>query len=508
MVREYVRYFPSGDRLMRRVVFLVMGFLELTIAAVLVAFAWQLPSRSDVDQTFDRAERVTGRTGSQVRLFRQQVHDLRRPELQDLGHQLQDQTKTVTGTLKAQAVDFDRLQTVGDALGDVASGLDGLGEALDGENLGKVGQGLGETASYLDEQVAPTAGRAADRLDKSTADLREDARTLSALLRAAPPDLKATKEIHDGLVRFGEGLDKMQDLLKAERLTSMRDGFKGLETSLVTGAEQVDRLADYHYPVVTMHGLKPEVEQRKFWPEGEKIAGGMRKAADGAKAADAEMGALEADLPRLRAALDESRKMTDRTRESLALALKQQDKIEVLLKNVPEHSARLADELPKLTGDLTRILRETERLKEVAATLRQAEKGVAAAVAKWPGLKTNLSKAAVLLRSTQVQIRQALERRQDYEAALKQSIVLADSFATLLPIYLESLDRQLEQQEEGLGDLSHGLDEVTVAMPEYARATNRLVETARLLVWLVAGIVLLHGAYLLVSVRLGKGYAV
>ena len=230
-------------------------------------------------------------------------------------------------------------------------------------------------------------------------------------LRQAPPDLKATKEIHDGLGRFGEGLDQMQDLLKAERLTSMREGFKGLDTSLVTGAEQVERLSGYHYPVVTMRGLKPEVEQRKFWPEGDKIADGMRKAADGAKAADAEMAALEADLPKLREALDDSRKMAARTRDALALALKQQDKLEVLLKNVPEHSARLADELPKLTGDLSRILRETERLKEVAAMLRQAEKGVDAAVAKWPELKTNLSQAAVLLRSTQGQVRQALERR-------------------------------------------------------------------------------------------------
>ena len=86
--------------------------------------------------------------------------------------------------------------------------------------------------------------------------------------------------------------------------------------------------------------------------------------------------------------------------------------------------------------------------------------------------------------------------------------MLAETFATLLPIYLESLDRQLEQQEEGLGDLSHGLDEVTAAIPEYGQATNRLLDTARLLVWLVAAIVLLHGAYLVASVRLGKGYAV
>jgi ABC-type transporter Mla subunit MlaD len=503
MAKEYVRYFRAGDRPMRSLVFLVMGLLELAVAGVLVAFGWQLPAQADVDRTFGRAEHVTRRTGTQVRLFRQQVHDLRRPELQDLGRQLQAETKTVTGTLRSQAVDFDRLRTVGDALGDVAEGLDGLSDALDGGNLGKIGEALGTTASYLDEKVAPSAGQAAKHLDESTAGLAADAKALGALLRQAPPDLKAARDIHDSLGRFSEGLDRMQDLFKAQRLTAMRDGFKGLDTSLTTGAEQVDRLAGYHYPVVTFRGLKPEVEQRKFWPEGDKIADGMRKAAAGAKAADEEMAALENDLPKLRTSLEEGRKMADRTREALAVALKQQDKVEALLKNVPEHSARLAEELPKLSGDLARILRETERLKDVAAMLRQAQKGVDAAVARWPQLKTDLGKASTLLRATRGQVRQALDRREEYEAALKQSIVLAESFATLLPIYLESLDRQMQEQEQGLDDLGRGLDEVTDVMPEYARATNGLVGTARLLAWLVAAIVAVHGAYLLVSVRLG-----
>jgi hypothetical protein len=493
---------------MRRLVFFIMALLELTVAGVLVAFGYQLPRQDEVDRTFDRAGRVTQRTSAQVRLFRQQVHDLRRPELQDLGHQLQAQTKTVTITLKAQAVDFDRLRAVGDALGDVAQGLDGLGETLDGGNLGKIGEALGTTASYLDQKVAPAAGEAAKHLDESTAGLGSDAKTLSALLRAAPPDLKAARDIHDSLARFGEGLDRMQELFKAQRLSAMREGFKGVETSLTTGADQVERLAGYHYPVVTMRGLKPDVEQRKFWPEGDKIADGMRKAATGAKAADEEMAALETDLPKLRASLEESRKMADRTREALAVALKQQDQIEALLKNVPEHSARLSEELPKMTGDLSRILRDTERLKEVAAALRQAQKGVEGAVARWPETKADLGKAAALLRATRDQVRQATDRRAEYDAALTQSIALAESFATLVPVYLESLDRQMQEQEQGLDDLGRGLDEVGEVMPEYARATNGLVGTARLLAWLVAAIVGLHGAYLLASVRLGKVYSV
>jgi hypothetical protein len=493
---------------MRRAVFLTLGVLEVLVAVVLAVFGWQLPGESDVDETFGRAERVTQRTGDQVKLLEKQVHDLRRPELQDLARQLQDQSRTVTSTLKSQQVDFDQVRTVSGALGDVASGLDGFAQTLDGDNVGKIGEGLGATASFLDEKVAPSAGSAAGRLEESTALLGEDARRLRELLKQAPPDLKATREVHDSLGRFNEGLDRMHELLKAQRLGAMREGFRGLETSLTTGAEQVERLAGYYYPVVTFRGLKPEVEQRKFWPDGDKIADGMRKAAAGAKAADEEMAALEADLPKLRASLEESRKVAVRTREGLALALAQQDKVEALMRSAPESAARLAEEMPKLGADLARILRETEKLKEVAAMLRQAQKGIDAAVGRWPELRASLSRSAVVLKATQQQLDAALARRQEYEGALKQTIVLAETFATVLPLYLESLDRQLQEQEQGLADLGRGIEEVGESLPAYAAATNRLVTTARLLAWLVAVVVALHGAYLLLSVRLGRPYSV
>src|SRR5207244_752909 len=136
-------------------------------------------------------------------------------------------------------------------------------------------------------------------------------------------------------------------------------------------------LAGYSYPVVKIDRLKPVVEQRPFWPEGEKIAEGMMKAAAGAKEAGKELDDLAGELPRLRASLDESRKGVDKTREALATALKQQDKVEPLLKDIPAHTARLAEELPTLGGDLSRLLRDTGRLKEVAVSLRQAQKGIA-----------------------------------------------------------------------------------------------------------------------------------
>ncbi len=479
---------------MRKVIFLGIGLLETAIATVLVCFGCQLPSTPEVEQNFDRVEKVTAHTGSQVRMLREQVHDLRRPEVQQ-------------HTLKDQKVDFDQVQVVSNALGDVAQGLDGFSETLDADAVAKVGQGLNTTADFLDNQVAPGADKAADELDKATAALDADAKRLAELLRTAPPDLKAAKEIHDGLARFSDGLEQMGKRLQPQRLEKMREGFRGLETSLTTGAEQVERLSGFSYPSVTISGFKPRVEQHRFWPEGDKIAEGMRKAAEGVKAAGQELDDLSGDLPKLQASIDEGRKIADKTREALAAALKDQDKLEALLRDVPEHSAQLAEQLPKMTAELSKLLRETKHLKEVAALLRQAQKGIDMAATHWPELRKTLAQSATLLRETQRQLQQTLDHRKEYEAALKQTIVLTEAFATLLPLFTQQLDTQLREQEKGLDNLSKSIDEVGESLPPTMQSTVQLMQTARLLVWLVAGIVGLHGIYLALSAKLGRAYS-
>jgi hypothetical protein len=106
------------------------------------------------------------------------------------------------------------------------------------------------------------------------------------------------------------------------------------------------------------------------------------------------------------------------------------------------------------------------------------------------------------------QLQQVLQNRQEYEAAMEQSIVLADRFAALLPVFINLVESQLREQEHGLDDLGQSIDEVSAALPAYAQTTARMVQTGRLLVWLVAAIVGLHGVYLVLSVRLGRRYSV
>lgn len=492
---------------MRRVLFPIMGILEISVAVVLVVLGAQLPGRDDIDRGFRGAERVTDRTSKQVHILRRQVQDLRQPEYQQLAQRMQKQSQVVTRTLRQQQIDFDTVRGMRDALDEVANGLDSVAATFDPAAVQRLGDGLEETASFLDTKVVPGAARAADDIEASTKALEVDAARLGALLRQAPLDLKAVREIHTSLGRFGTGLDKMNSLLRMQRLDTMRDGFKGLDEALSSGADQVDRLSNYTYPLVEFNGLKPVVQQRQFWPEGEKISAGMRKAAAGATAAGREMDDLGKELPQLRASLDESRKVVARTREALGLALEQQDKIEPLLRDAPEHAAKLAEALPRAGQDLAKMLRETKQLKDVAGSLRQARKGLDMTVARWPELRRALGNSAALMRTTRDQLDRAIEHRQEYEAALQQSVVLAESFSMMLPLFTEQLDNRLDEEEHALSELGQSLDEVKAVLPAYEHSTHRVFNAGRLLAWLAAGIVALHGVYLLLSARLGPRFS-
>jgi ABC-type transporter Mla subunit MlaD len=493
---------------MRRTMFCVLGVLELVVAVVLVDLGGQLPQTADVERNFRTAERVTDRSGMQVKLLYQQVQDLRRMELQQLSARLRKQTRAVTTMVRGQTVDFDTVRTMSEALGEVAGGLNNLAEGLDPAAVTKLSMGLGEAADFLEQKVAPSARQAADQIDESTASLRDDAQRLSLLLKEAPPDLKVVREVSESLVRFRSGLDKVNGLLKPQRLEVMGEGFRGLETALTAGAAQVERLSAYTYPTLQLNGVKPEIQQKPFWPEGNEIADGMRKAAAGAVAAGKQVDSIAASLPEIRAALGESGAMADKVRETLGLALQSQDKLEPLLKEIPTHAARLADALPKLGSDLARILRDTKRMKEAAAALRQVQQGVDRTIARWPDLRKTFARFATVLDAAHDQLKHAVQHRDEYEAAMQQTVQLADSFAAILPLVSDQLDSRLDEEEQTLIDLGQSLEEVGDALPAYAQTALRLIQTGRLLAWLVAGIVGLHGCYLILSVRMGRRYSV
>jgi tetrahydromethanopterin S-methyltransferase subunit B len=233
----------------------------------------------------------------------------------------------------------------------------------------------------------------------------------------------------------------------------------------------------------------------------------MRKGAAGAAAARKEMDSVAADLPTIRESLAESCTMVDKLREALGVALKYQDKLEPLLKDAPAHAARLAEDLPKVGSSLSQILRDTRRLKEVATALRQAQKGIDRVVTRWPEVRATLAKTATFLKLTRDQLDRAVQHRREYESAMQETVQVADTFTAMLPLITDQLEGRLYEEERTLQDLGQSLDEVSTALPAYAHTTSRLLEAGRLLAWLVAVIVGLHGSYLMLSVKIGRRYS-
>jgi chromosome segregation ATPase len=484
---------------MRQLIFRMLGVLEVAVALTLLFLAQSLPTAPDVQGGFDQARKIADSSASQANKLSQQLRELRRPELHELARKLQTQLPQITHRLREQKLDSERVHLVSKALADIAQGLDGLVETLDPAGVARVGEGLKATADFFENKVVPAAGRAATRLEKSTGALRDDAKRLTQLLTDSPPDLQFARDIHAGLVRFTEGLERMDRFVKGERLEVMKEGFKGLENSLSTAASQVEKLGGYTYPAARFEGLKLVVEEKKFWPEGEEIADGMRKGAKGIAAAAKEVETLAGDLPQIRAALDESRKAALKTREVLGKALEEHKKLEPILKNIPAATAHLAEELPALGTDLAKVLRDTEQLKEVATALRDAQKGVDTAVARWPDLRKTLGQSAKVIRSTQEQLDQAVGNEAEFDMALKQTLNVADAFALLLPTMTSSLESQLGQQEQSLSDLGQSLEEVGTALPGLGESATRLLALVRWLLMLVAVLVAGHGLVLCLS---------
>ena len=437
---------------MRRTVFLVLGVFELAIAAVLLAIGVLLPGPLGVRASFARAERLTGNGQKQLTMLSSELAELRSPRVRQLALKVEPRLKRTLGSL--------------------AEGMDTWARALDPQLVQQLSDGVAQLASFLDQSVAPVAGRSAARLEKTSAALQEDALVLGQLLKAAPPDLKAAREVYESLGRFNEGLERVSVLMDADRLKAMRDGFKGMEGSLATGADQVARLASYNYPVVKFNGLKPKVDEKPFWPQGDRVADGMRKGAKALQAAGKELDVQAANLPKLQQSLEESRRSVLRTRAALGKALKDQDKLEAVLRRVPQTTARLADDLPALTADLAKVLREAERLKEVAAALRSKQQNVEAAAKTWPALRTRLLVSA--------------ERLRELEQTLDPALTDPTSLGT-------RLDRLEQKHQQGLADLGHSLGEVRDVLPEMADTTATIVLLVRCLLWLSASLAAFHG---------------
>jgi uncharacterized phage infection (PIP) family protein YhgE len=492
---------------MRRIVFRVLGTLELLVALILLVFAGQLPRPNEVHDSVGRVEDVSRQASQQIRQVREQLARARqtRPQMDILAQRLDTQMQLVGQTLRNHQVNYETVDALGSALGDVANGLEGFAGVLDPKGVSNLGAGFGATADFLEERLAPAARKAAERLEKTTRDLEQDTQRLKTLLARKPLDRKSVRTLVESLQEFETGLKRLDRLGKQENLAALVEGFQGLHDSLEGTARRVEKFEDQQIPQVKFKGLMLDVENKPFWPGSKGVAEGLRKAARGATAAQREMETIHKEMPRLRASLDNSRKVVSVTRETLGAVLEQEEKMKPLLEDLPTHTARLVEELPRLGNDLARMLRDTARLEEVAGLLRQAQKSVESASARWPDLRKDLTRTSAVLRNTQKQMKAALENRDRYQEALRETVDVAETFAGTLPVMTRQFDEELQRQEASLTNLSDSIDRVTDLLPPAAQGATRLFQMTRLLLALVALLVGVHGAWVMIGPGVEKG---
>ncbi len=492
---------------MRRYFLAGLGMLEIAVSLAIVLIGVRLPSRESVSENFNRVQKVTEGSETQVRLMREQVSDLRRQDLPNKAEQLRIQTRTAADAASQQRVDFQTVEAIAQSLADVSKGLNAWADTVDVKRMKQVSAGLGQAGTFLETGVVDPSEKSAAELDKALSGLEKDAKRLAALLRQAPPNLKSARTIYDGLGAFDTGLEKLGELVKPDQVAAMKEGLAGMEISLSSTADQVDKVSAISYPVVTFNGFRPSFESKPFWPDGEKVAEGLRKATKGVKAANKQLDVMAKSLPELEKALAESRKSVKSTRESLGTALKSQAETEKLLKSVPDQTAALAEALPNMGKTLTTTLRETKKLRELATGLKAVQKTLDETMKGWPEVALGLKKSATVLNQARLQLDEATANRDEYEKAMASSSAIARSLADILPAFTDQLDSRLGQQEASLEQMETGLTEVNQSLPVMEDKTNELIQMVKWLLYLIGTLVALHAVYVLIDAASGVARA-
>jgi methyl-accepting chemotaxis protein len=203
-------------------------------------------------------------------------------------------------------------------------------------------------------------------------------------------------------------------------------------------------------------------------------------------------------LPGLRAWVEASKTSTADVRRDLARVIQDRLAEDPLLRNTPLHLASIAEDVLSMSEDLGRLLRQAHRLRTVAARLRQSRELSTVAQKRLNEMRTSLVDFAGVLRRLETSLREARQKG-TFKSTLEQTLTVLAAFVDALPVLTDSLENQLEEQDQSLGRLQTSVDRLSETLPQSGREAARLVQMARLLMLLIGGLFLLHGAYLILA---------
>ncbi len=395
---------------------------RIMLIGVMIFLLLFLPSNSELNDVAVTANKAGDSALEQIKLLQDGIEDFQQTDIQTSIDNAGLQAKTVADLLKGQTIDIETVQMLHDAFGDLAVGLETTGEFIDPENAMVLATSLENTATFLETSVATNALEIAGQVEKGAQSFSSNAKRLNQFLETKPFDLKAIEQLRDTLNSYSKAINSIN-----QYQLSTND-FNAIAKSL----EQVSSQVQYYGTIAIL-------------PSDTKTA--SRNAAKSLRVIAEKTKELGRQLPQIRAAVSDSKKTVDAAKMMLDNALKQRDTIEPILRELPEQFVFLSEEFPKLALNFTALMRETSKINQAAAVLRETAMRTRKAGEELPKIRSAISRGARLLANSQQQLNHVINNREKYDAALGQTVVTLEGLSVAIPATKSQIDERLKEQK-------------------------------------------------------------
>ncbi|QGJ68496.1 Hypothetical protein PBC10988_1550 [Planctomycetales bacterium 10988] len=478
---------------MRQFLMRLVAIGQLLLAVLFGVLAYYVSNFVNVDSLYEDVHKATAVTKSELKAFEKSLAELNQPALIVFTEQLSQHASAVSKTLNMQRMDFKAIQQLSLHFEEMSKGVTELNRSLDPAMLREFSQGIGKTSNFL-KQITPVANQAAQELEASSDSMQQNAEMVADLLKTSSIDFTLLNQLEKNWESFDEGLNHLDDLLTLNGLADMRRGSVGLKDALSTSAKQVEKLSSYTYPVVKLRGFSPpEIDNKKFWPDGERIADGLTEASKGLEQLQAELTRLEKELPRLRDSLKTNRRLFQESEETFQSTINRLKKLEPLWKKAPDQAEKLAKQLPQWATKMAGLLREMESLESIADSLSEAESRLETSAERWEQVQRSLDASAKTLKLFSEQLMKVYQNRAVYEIALEESSRLSERFSEELPNLQKGWESKLMAQQESLRRMEAHVEGVQARLPTYQNQTRTLLLGVQVVFIALAIFCLLNG---------------
>ncbi|MCP4095569.1 MAG: hypothetical protein GY748_04925 [Planctomycetaceae bacterium] len=407
---------------------------RIMLIGVMIFLLLFLPSNSELNNVAVTANKASDSALKQAKLLQDGIEDFQQTDIQTSIDNAGLQAKTIAELLKGQAIDIETVQTLHDAFGDLAVGLETTGEFIDPESAMALATSLDNTATFLETSVAKNALEIAGQVEKVAQSFSSNAKRLNQFLETKPFNLNAIEQLRDTLNSYSKAIDSIN-----QYQLSTAD-FNGIAKSLKLVSNQI------HY-----YGTFQVAKLPFNWGGIDVVRGDAQKAALNAAKSLATIAEkteqLGRQLPKIRAAVSDSKKTVDAAKMMLDNALKQRETIAPILSELPEQFVFLSEEFPKLALNFTSLMRETSKINQAAAILRETSMRTRKAAEELPKIRSAISRGARLLSNSQQQLNHVINNREKYDAALGQTVVTLEGLSVAIPATKSQIDQRLQEQK-------------------------------------------------------------